>query len=270
MYEILNKLLSDKDNGIFTFKAFSLCHIIYFLLIIVGIVLTIYLFRNKSQEAKIKLINFTVILALCLYIADFFLMPFSYGYINIDKLPFHLCTLMSVMCVLSRKTKLFSKFKTAFTILGLVGALMYLVYPAGVNEADGYSYRIIQTVIYHGLMIAQGVFAICYNDLDLSWKSFKYDVIVILGMTVWAYIGNILYSGVLEEACECVEGCTHMVKVYDHDFNWFFVKHDALYAFSDDYDMYFAPFMMIFAISGMCALIRFISIQLLKVFYKEG
>lgn len=270
MYEFLNNLLSDKDNGIFTFKAFSLCHILYLLLIIGGIVLTIYLYRNKTEEEKKKLINFTVILALCVYIADFFLMPFSYGYINIDKLPFHLCTLMSVMCVLSRKTKIFSKFKTSFTILGLVGALMYLVYPAGVNEADGYSYRIIQTVIYHGLMIAQGVFAISFNDLDLSWKSFKYDVFAILGMTVWAFIGNTLYSGTLQEVCECTEGCTNMITVYDHDFNWFFVKHDALYIFSDDYDMYIAPFMMIFAISGMCALIRFISTQLLKVFYKEG
>ena len=41
---------------------------------------------------------------------------------------------------------------------------MYIVYPAGVPEADGYSYRIVQTVIYHGLMIAQGVFSIAFKE----------------------------------------------------------------------------------------------------------
>lgn len=269
MYEFLNKLLSDKDTGVFTFEAFSLCHILYLLLIFGAIILVIYLFRNKSQEAKNKLINWTVGIALGLYIADFFLMPFSYGYIDIDKLPFHICTLMSIMCVLARNTKFFSKFKTAFTLMGLVGALMYMTYPAGVSSADGYSYRIVQTVLYHGLMIAQGVFAIAFNDLDLSWKSAKYDLIAILGLTVWAFLGNTLYSGTVKETCTCVEGCTNIITVYDHDFNWFFVKHDALYVIPDDIDIYIAPFMMIGAIFGMCALIRFISIKLLKVFYKE-
>ena len=269
MYELLRNLLSDKNTGAFTFSAFSLCHILYLLLIIGGIVLVMYLFKNKSQEAKNKLINFTAILALCIYIADFFLMPFSYGYIDIDKLPFHICTSMSIMCVLSRRTKFLEKFKTAFTIMGLVGAMMYLVYPAGVAEADGYSYRIVQTVLYHGLMVAQGVFAIAYKDLDLSWKSAKYDLFAILGLTIWAMIGNTLYSGVVTETCGCVEGCTNMITVYDHDFNWFFVKHDALYILPDDTDIYFAPFIMIFAIFGMCALIRFISIKLLAIFDKE-
>lgn len=265
MYEFMNDLFKDKDTGTFTFSAFSLCHILYLLLIIGGIILVIYLYRNKSQEAKNKLINITVVSALCLYIADFFLMPFSQGKIDIDKLPFHICTLMSIMCVLSRNIKALSKFKTSFTLMGLVGALMYLTYPAGVSEADGYSYRIVQTVLYHGLMIAQGVFAIAFGDINLSWKTFKYDVIAVLALTVWAMIGNELYSGTLTEACNCVDGCTQTVTVYDHSFNWFFVKHDALYIIPDDIDIYFAPFIMIVAITGMCALIRFIGQKFVKV-----
>ena len=54
MYEFLRNLLKDKDNGIFSFEAFSFCHILYLLLIIGGIVLTIFLFKNKSQEIKNK------------------------------------------------------------------------------------------------------------------------------------------------------------------------------------------------------------------------
>jgi hypothetical protein len=173
------------------------------------------------------------------------------------------------MVVLSRRTKIFAKFKTAFTLMGLVGAMMYIIYPAGVPASDGYSYRIVQTVIYHGLMIAQGIFAIAYNDLDLSWKSIKYDLIAILSLTLWAMIGNTLYSGVITEACDCVEGCTNVITIYDYDLNWFFVKHDPLYIIPDEIDIYFAPFIMILAIFGMCALIRFISIKVLDVFEKR-
>lgn len=269
MYEFLRNLLSDKESGILTFEAFSLCHILFLLIIISGIVAVLILSRDKSKEIKNKIIDITAISALCLYIADFFLMPFSYGYIDIDKLPFHLCTSMSVMCVLARKTKIFARFKTSFTIMGLVGALMYLSYPAGVTSADGYSYRILQTVAFHGLMIAHGVFAIAFNDLDLSWKNAKYDLISIGFLTVWAFLGNTFYSGVITEPCECVEGCTNLITTYNHDFNWFFVKHDALYIISDEIDVYFAPFLMVIIVFGMCALTRFVSIKILEVYNKK-
>ena len=141
------------------------------------------------------------------------------------------------MSLLSRKTKIFSKFKTSFTLMEMVGALLYLVYPAGVKEADGYSYRIVQTVLYHGLMIAHGVFAICFNDLDLRRKTLKYDLIAITSLAVIAVIANNIYSGVIEVNCTCQEGCLEVIKVYNFDFNWFFVKHDPLYIISDEIDI---------------------------------
>ena len=269
MYEFLSNLLSDKDNGILPFEALSLSHILYLILIFGLIILVLFLYKNKTQKAKEKLINVTVSVALCAYIADFFLMPFSYGYIDIDKLPFHLCTSMSIMCFLSRHNNILSKYKKTFTIMGFIGALMYIVYPAGVAKADGYSYRIVQTVLYHGLMIAQGVFAIAFNDLDLSFKGLKYDIIAIITLTIWAMLGNTLYSGVVKETCTCVEGCIHEITIYDNDFNWFFFKHDDLYIMTDDIDIYFAPFIMISVIFGMCALVRFISLKLEKVFNKD-
>lgn len=258
MYNQIHDILKDHHTGTFTFKAFSLCHIIYLLLIIAAIVLVIYLFKDKSQATKTKVINLTVTIALCLYIADFFLMPFSEGKINIDKLPFHLCTSMSVMCFLARHNKKVAPFKTAFTILGLIGGLMYLTYPSGVAEADGYSYRIIQTVLYHGLMIAQGVFAFAFDDLDLDWKKIYYDAIAIAGLAVWAFIGNTLYSG------------TNEALSYAHDFNWFFVKHDALYLIDDNHDGLIAPIMSIVSVFGFDALIRLIVISLQRLFKKEA
>ena len=73
MYELIQNLLSDKDTGNFTFAPFSLCHIIYLLIISFIIFITIVLFKKRSEEEKIKLINFTLILAVIVYIADFFL-----------------------------------------------------------------------------------------------------------------------------------------------------------------------------------------------------
>ena len=155
---------------------------------------------------------------------------------------------MSIMCFLSRKTKFFAKFKTAFSLMGLIGAIMYISYPAGVAEADGYSYRIIQTVIYHGFMIAQGVFSLVFNDLDLDYKKMPYDLIAIASLALIAFVANNLYSGTLGD--------------YSQDFNWFFVKHDALYIIPDDIDVYIVPFAMVIVVFGLCAIVRFFTIWL--------
>lgn len=264
MYEFIQKLLSDKDTGNFTFVPFSLCQIIYLLIISFIIVITVVLYRKRNEEEKLKLINYTLILAVIVYITDFFLMPFSEGEISLDKLPFHICTLMSIMSLLSRKTKIFARFKTSFTLMGMIGATLYLAYPAGVNEADGYSYRIIQTVLYHGLMIAYGVFSIAFGDLNLSRKTLKYDLVAITSLALLAFVANHLYSGVKEEVCSCKEGCLEVIRVYDFDFNWFFVKHDPLYIVPDEIDVFFAPFLMIFAIFFMCFFTRILSRKILE------
>ena len=259
MYDLLRALLSDKTGGEI-FVLFGAWHFFYVALVAVTITAMVLYCKNKCKHTRKRVARTFIDIAFTLYMADFFLMPFSYGYIDIDKLPFHLCTSMSILCVLARRTNFLSKFKTSFTIMGFIGALMYLSYPAGVAEADGYSYRIIQTVLYHGLMLAQGVFAIAFDDLDLDVKNFKFDLIAVFCLTVWAFLGNTLYSGTLTETCTCVEGCTNVINVYNHDFNWFFVKHDALYIISDEIDVYFAPFMMIIIVFGLSFVIRFLSL----------
>ena len=274
MLEIMRSIFGEKITGTFSFYPFSLCHIIYMAIIFGAIIGIIILFRNKNKEFKSKFVDITVLAAFLLYIADFFIMPLSQNRIDTGKLPFHLCTLMSILCFLSRNTKSFSKFKTSFTLLGLIGALMYLVYPAGVLSGtgqyfDGISYRIIQTVLYHGLMLAQGVFAIVWGDIKFEWKTFKVDVIIVLCITLWAFLGNLAYTGVVYGKCTCSETCTETVVIYGELPNWFFVQHDPLYIFPDDIDIYFSPFIMIFAISGMCALIRFLSNLLLNKFSKQ-
>jgi uncharacterized membrane protein YwaF len=231
-------------------------------------------FKNKDKEFKSKVVDYTVSAALSLYALDFFIMPLSQNRIGIDKLPFHLCTLMSILCFLSRHTKKFDMFKNSFTLLGMIGALMYLVYPAGVKNGagdyfDGYTYRIIQTVLYHGLMVAQGVFAIAFGDVELKWNTFKYDIITILFVTVWALFGNAVYTGTAYVQCDCKEGCNELIKIYTEESNWFFVRHDPLYIFPDETDGYYSPFIMIGAMTGMCAIIRFLSDKILHFFKRD-
>lgn len=241
MFETISEILRDQEKGVFVFDAFSLCHIIYMLAIFGLIALTIVLFKNKSQNTKTKIVNFTVSLALGLYVLDFFLMPFSEGEIDVVKLPFHVCTLMSVMCFLARHTKFFARFKTSFTMMGLIGALMYLTYPSGVSSADGYSYRIVQTVLYHGLMIAQGILALAFGDVKLEWKTITKDLFCIACMAAWAVLGNVMYG----------------VKTPDglDSYNWFFVVEDPFGLFDAKLGQYVMPFGMIAAIFGMNALI---------------
>jgi hypothetical protein len=50
-------------------------------------------------------------------------------------------------------------------------------------------------------------------------------------MTVWAMIGNALYSGEADG--------------YSHDFNWFFVKADPLAIFPEDIALYICPWLNI-------------------------
>jgi hypothetical protein len=100
-------------------------------------------------------------------------------------------------------------------------------------------------------------------------KTIKYDLVAITSLALIAFVANTLYSGVIEEICECKEGCLEVMKVYDFDFNWFFVKHDPLYIIPDEIDVFFAPFLMIFAIFFMCFLTRILGKKSLKKLVKK-
>ena len=95
-------------------------------------------------------------------------------------------------------------------------------------------------------------------------KTIKYDLVAITSLALLAFVANTLYSGVIEEICECKEGCLEVIKVYDFNFNWVFVNHDPLYINPDEIDVFFAPFLMIFAIFFMCFLTRILGRKILE------
>lgn len=231
MYELFADLLKD-HKGEVIFNCFGIWHILFMLLIFIGIISTVLLLKNKTQCTKEKAINITINMVFGLYILDFFLMPLAYGSVDVEKLPFHICTVSCVLCFLSRHNKFFEKYKIQFALLGLIGNIIYVIYPAGVGwyQIAPYSYRVIQTLLYHGLMTLYGILTLAYDDVKLDWKKSYKELIVIVLMTLWAMIGNFIYNS---EA-----------RIY----NWFFVIQDPFYILPSDIAPFIMPFVMIFVI----------------------
>lgn len=216
-------LLSDKKGGV-TFQCFGSWHFGYiFLFMILATIFALYL-RNKDASKIERCITAWIRGAFGLYVADFFLMPLAYGQIDVEKLPFHICTTMCVLCFLSRHNRFFRKFKLQFAALGFVCNLVYLLYPAGImwHGVHPLSYRAVQTLSFHGVMMVYGVLVLCFEKEGFAWRKCFRDLVLIVAMTAWAWVGNTVYNS--------------QSKVY----NWFFLVQDPFSMFPQNV----APFIM--------------------------
>ena len=227
MYWLLHYLLSDRKGDVI-FTCFGLPHLTVIGIFVALIVLISIFLRRKDQAYKNKAMKILIGIPFGLYILDFFLMPFAYEMIDIEKLPFHVCTAMCVMCFLSRKIPALAKFRVHFALLGFISNLVYLIYPAGLMwyQVSPLCYRVIQTLLFHGTMTLYGFITLLYDEDRISFKTSWRDLIVLCGMTLWALLGNTLYNG--------------SAGSYDHFHNWFFVVEDPFGMF----DKNIAPFIM--------------------------
>lgn len=227
MYGFLSEILSDK-KGETEFSCFGTWHLCYLLIVAVVITVVAIYTGKKEKEKSQKLSTYFLNGAFGLYIADFFLMPFAYGEIDIEKLPFHVCTAMCVMCFLSRHNAFLKKFRLQFAMLGFVSNLVYLIYPAGLMwyQVHPLSYRVIQTLLFHGAMTGYGLLVLLFEADKREWKK---DLIVLSAMTAWALLGNTLYNGQ-------AWGKTRF-------FNWFFVVRDPFYILPENIAPIIMPFL---------------------------
>lgn len=234
MYEILRNLLKDQTGGAI-FKCFGpehCCFIGFF--VIAAVMLCLYL-KNKNRQTQKKTMDTLVAVVFALYMLDFFLMPFAYGEIKVDKLPFHVCTTMCIMCFWSRYSAFWGKFRLQFAMLGFLSNLTYLVYPAGMMWLNIHpmSYRVVQTLIFHGIMMVYGLLVLVYESEDFAWKKIYRDLVVVVAMTLWALFGNTLYNN------------------SESFYNWFFVVQDPFEMFPLTVSPFIMPFLNVAIFFGV-------------------
>lgn len=227
MYPFFHGLLADKKGGEI-FVLFGAWHFFYIALTIAVIVAMMLYLKNKSRQVKEKTAKCFLYTAFVLYMADFFLMPLSYGEINIEKLPFHACTTTCVICFMSYHIKFLEKYRTSFAMLAFISNLVYLICPAGVMwyEVHPLSYRVIQTLLFHCVMAIFGFLTLANNYKEIDFRKCYRDLVVIVCMISWALLGNYIYNAATED--------------YSHFFNWFFVVQDPF----DIFPQNIAPFIM--------------------------
>ncbi len=232
LYESVHSVLADRKGEVL-FKCFGIWHILFIVLFAIIFIKAFLYTRNKSIETKLKITNAFCNIAFAILVLDFFMMPLAYGEIDIEKLPFHVCTAMCVMCFVSRRSKLLSRYSIYFTILGFISNLVYLIYPAGVmwHAVSPLTYRVIETLSFHGVMTVYGLLSICYEGNGLPYKHFYRNVVTVVLMVAWALLGNTLYNGTLGD--------------YSHFFNWFFVVEDPFGMLNANVAPFICPFLNI-------------------------
>ena len=230
MYTFLHDLLSDKKGGE-VFVLFSGWHFFYIALTLVTVVAVWFLLKNKRQTSKENAPEILIHVAFGLYVLDFFMMPLAYGEIDIEKLPFHACTAMCVLCFLSYHNRFLVKYRASFVLLGFISNLVYLIYPAGVmwHAVHPLSYRAIQTLVFHSIMTSYGFLTLVFERDKFELKKCPRDLAVVVCMMLWAMIGNYAYNGDSDG--------------YSHFFNWFFVVRDPFYAIPASIAPFIMPFL---------------------------
>ncbi len=207
MRELFFKLfeMSHFDTGI-TITAFSVPHLVYLALIFGGIIAAYFAYRNKSDASKEKVLRFLAYALVVSYLSDFFVHEFVYSGLNTDKLPFHICTVLCPLTAIAQFNRNGNKIKEPIAVLAVLAPMMYLCYPASIGDGEPWCYQAVQTMFYHGVLMAWGILSIALGavkpDIRNVWKS----GVALIGITLWAKLGNILM-----------------------EHNWFFLEEDAFY-----------------------------------------
>lgn len=250
MRELLIKFFSEGSSEI-EITLFSIWHILYIILIVgAAIGLGIYL-RKKNRFTQDKVLSAIAVAIPVIYIADFFIMPLARSSfdIDIDKLPFHVCTLMGILVPFVHFNKRFEKLKTPVTCLGLVASLMYITYPgSALGGLAPWCYKIVQTFLYHGLLLIYGYVSIATDKVKLEFKNIYKELLLIMCVIVWASFGNNVYSN------------------SEHHYDWFFVT-GSTFPFVPAPLM---PFVVLICVFAMCNIIYGINYGVRKLIERKN
>lgn len=207
MRELFFKLfeMSHFNTGI-TITAFSIPHIVYLVLIIGSIVGGWFYLRKKDDTKKEKAMRVLAYVLVLSYLSDFFVHEFVYGGLNTDKLPFHICTVLCPLTAIAQFNRNGSKIKEPIVLLSVLAPMMYLCYPASIGDGEPWCYQAVQTMFYHGVLMAWGILNLALGIVKPDIRNCWMSGIILVGITLWAKLGNVLM-----------------------EHNWFFLNEDAFY-----------------------------------------
>lgn len=171
-------------------------HWLYIIFILSAVVALSVVFANKSEKTKNRVLNITAVLVIFLYLFDFFVQPFwNDGEIAINKLPFHLCTLVGVLIPFVNFSNVLKFAKQTVAVWAILAPLMFVLFPLKyLNRAvESYSYPIMQTFLFHGLEIFWGTFMLVSQKVKLRWRDVWQPIAGLLPAAAWATIGQELY-----------------------------------------------------------------------------
>lgn len=253
MREFFVKLFSKGSSEI-EITLFSGWHIGYVLLIVGLTIGAAFALNNKSEKAKTMTTNILAIAVIGLYIADFFIMPLTHGNaglqgeISIDKLPFHICTLVGVFVPFAQFCKKFAPVKDVIACFAIVAPLMYITYPGtALGELQPWCYKVVQTFLFHGVEFAWGALVVSTKAVNLDFKKIWKEAVGTVIIIVWAFFGNYLFTNP------------------EHHYDWFFVT-GSTFPFIPAWLM---PFVVFAAFFGMCAIIHLIDFAVKKIIQKR-
>ena len=207
MRELFFKLfrMSHFDTGI-SVTAFSVSHLVYLFLIFGLIIWGHFVLRHRPLEAKNKALRLMAYAIAISYLSDFFVHEFVYGEMNIDKLPFHICTVLCPLACIAQFRHNGDKIREPVAILAIIAPMMYLCYPASIGSGEPWCYQAVQTMFYHGTLMGWGILTLSLGAVEPRIKNSWKIAVLLAAITLWAKFGNILL-----------------------EHNWFFLEEDAFY-----------------------------------------
>ena len=207
MRELFFKLFeSSHFNTGIQITPFSLSHIAYMVLIFGGIVLGWLCLRNQDVSKKEKALRFLAYALVVSYLSDFFVHEFVYGGLNTDKLPFHICTVLCPLVAIAQFNRKGHKIAEPVAVLAILAPMMYLCYPASVGSGEPWCYQAVQTMFFHGVLMAWGILSVALGAVKADIKNCWKAAVLLVCITLWDKLGNVLM-----------------------EHNWFFLEEDAFY-----------------------------------------
>ena len=254
MRELFFKLFSDTpfQCGV-EIQSFNIWHILYVLLVIGGSIWFAFFLKNKKVETREKVLGTLVWALVISYLSDYFVHDFVYAdyengeYIraglNMDKLPFHICTVLCPIIAFTHYNKHFQKFIEPVAALAIVAPLMYITYPSTGVGGEPWCYRTVQTMFFHGVEFAWGFLSVATGKTKFKFKNIWKAAVMLVGIAAWAKLG-----------------CTML------EYNWFFLRYDPFGIGLPEWSLIFLVPLSIFA---MVALIYSIYYGVVAIIHKK-